>query len=67
MILNAIQRESVKVAVRETCDKRKCLLRAINVRTNQVHVVVSIGDTKSEEVFNAFKANATRQMRQNGC
>jgi REP element-mobilizing transposase RayT len=42
-------------------------LRAINVRTNHVHVVVSIGEKKPELALNAFKANATRQMRQDGC
>jgi hypothetical protein len=30
-------------------------------------VVVSIGAQKSELALNAFKANATRQMRQDGC
>ncbi len=38
----------------------------MNVRTNHVHVVVSIGAKKSELALNAFKANATRQMKQDG-
>jgi hypothetical protein len=41
-------------------------LRAVNVRTNHAHVVVSIGAQKSELALNAFKANATRQMKQDG-
>ena len=65
--LNATQRESVDKAVRETCTVRNWFLRAINVRTNHAHIVVSIGDTKPERALNAFKANATRQMRQDGC
>ena len=65
--LNAAQRESVDKAVRETCDLRNWLLRAINVRTNHVHVVVSIGDTKPKQALNALKANATRRMRLDGC
>ena len=38
----------------------------MNVKTNHVHVVVSIGAKKSELALNAFKANATRQMKQDG-
>jgi REP element-mobilizing transposase RayT len=67
VILNAAQRQSVETAIRDTCEKRKWLLRALNVRTNHAHVVVSIGETKSELALNAFKANATRQMRTDGC
>jgi REP element-mobilizing transposase RayT len=65
--LVATQRESVEAAIRETCRIRKWLLRAISVRTNHVHVVASIGVAKPERALNAFKANATRQMRQDGC
>ena len=32
-----------------------------------MHAVASIGAKKSELALNAFKANATRQMRQDGC
>jgi REP element-mobilizing transposase RayT len=65
--LNAARRESIAKAIRATCSWRNWLLRAINVRTNHVHLVVSIGDTKPDRALNAFKANATRQMRQDGC
>jgi len=67
VILDANQRSSVETAICQTCVFRKWLLRAINVRTNHVHVVVSIGEKKPELALNAFKANATRQMRQDGC
>jgi REP element-mobilizing transposase RayT len=67
VILDAARREAVTAAIRETCNLRNWLLRALNVRTNHAHVVVSIGDTKPERALNAFKANATRQMRQEGC
>ena len=66
VILSSNQRASVETAIRETCIRRDWLLRAINVRTNHVHTVVSIGQQKSEIALNAFKANATRQMRQDG-
>jgi len=67
VLLDAARRVSVDKAIRETCDHRKWQLRALNVRTNHVHVVDSIGVKKSELALNAFKANATRQMKQDGC
>lgn len=66
MILNTEQRRSVEKAVRETCNLRSWMLYAINVRTNHVHVVVSIGEIKPERALNALKANGTRQMKQDG-
>ena len=62
--LNAKQRAVVEKAVREVCLHRKYRLRAINVRTNHVHVVVSIGVVKPSRALNALKANATRQLRE---
>jgi REP element-mobilizing transposase RayT len=67
VVLDAPRRRSVETAIRETCGYRCWTLRALNVRTNHVHAVVSIGATKSELALNALKANATRQMRQDGC
>ena len=67
VVLNSAQRQSVDCAVRDTCDFRKWHLHALNVRTNHVHVVVSIGSLRPERALTAFKANATRQMRQDGC
>jgi len=68
VVLNARQRRHcVKEAVKETCEVRGWDLRAINVRTNHAHTVVSIGTKKPEIALNAFKANATRKMRERGC
>ena len=39
-------------------------MRAINVRTNHIHTVVSASHKKPGRVLGAFKANATRQLRQ---
>ena len=64
--LNAAQRESVETAIRETCSLRNWLVHAINVRTNHVHVVVATGTARPEHALNAFKANATRQLRHDG-
>ncbi len=64
--LDANRRAAVENAVRETCLLRNWHLHAINVRTNHVHTVVAAGSKKPEIVLNAFKANATRQMREGG-
>jgi REP element-mobilizing transposase RayT len=66
LTLDIEQRGSVDNAIREVCEHRRWLLRAINVRTNHVHVVVSIGETKPGHALNALKAYATRRMRQDG-
>ena len=65
LILRARHRKSVEAAIRETCTKRQWSLQAINVRTNHVHTVVS-ANRRAGLVLNAFKANATRQLRQDG-
>src|SRR3989442_1099204 len=39
--LNAQKRKIVEKALREVCDHRQYILRAINVRTNHVHTVVT--------------------------
>jgi REP element-mobilizing transposase RayT len=65
LILGSSQRKSVEAAIRETCKIRKWSLLAFNVRTNHVHTVVS-SDRDPELVLIALKANATRQLRQDG-
>ncbi|HEX9929555.1 MAG TPA: transposase [Pyrinomonadaceae bacterium] len=66
VIFNSNQRECIAEAIQETCKLRDWLLKALNVRTNHVHLVVSIGDSKPERAISAFKANATRKMKENG-
>ena len=39
----------------------------MNVRTNHVHTVVRAPDANASKVLQAIKANATRQMREDGC
>jgi REP element-mobilizing transposase RayT len=62
-ILGARERGAVEHAIRETCRIRKWQLHAVNVRTNHVHAVVT-ANHKPGLVLNAFKANATRQLRE---
>jgi REP element-mobilizing transposase RayT len=62
LVLDAEQRIVVERAVREVCTHRTYILRAINVRTNHIHTVVTAA-CKPEPVLNAFKAYATRELR----
>ena len=64
--LSSRQRLAVEEAIRETCQIRKWCLWAMNARTNHIHTVVS-APCKPENIRTAFKANATRKMRESGC
>ena len=64
--LDARQRQSVDSAIREVCEHRRWLLHALNVRTNHVHVVASIGTVEPERALNAFKSYSTRRLRRDG-
>jgi REP element-mobilizing transposase RayT len=65
--LNAARRRSIMHAVRETCEIRRWMLYALNVRTNHAHSVIHAPNSSPGIVLSALKANATRQMRQDGC
>ncbi len=64
-ILNGPRRRVVEHAIREVCRLREYGLFAINVRTNHGHTVVS-SVRKPGIVMNAFKSNATRELRSAG-
>jgi REP element-mobilizing transposase RayT len=61
--LNARHRTLVEQAIRETCEIRKWSFWAVNARTNHVHAVMT-ASCKPERVLSAFKANATRKLRE---
>ena len=63
--LDARQRQAVEQALRDVCVYRGFNLRAINVRTNHVHAVVS-AMLKPEPILSAFKSYATRALRNGG-
>jgi REP element-mobilizing transposase RayT len=63
--LDEKRRPVVEKTIREVCDHRNWLLRAINVRTNHVHTVVT-ADRGPEPVMDTFKAYATRRMTEAG-
>jgi REP element-mobilizing transposase RayT len=63
--LSRRQRKAVEEAIRETCKIRKWGFWVTNIRTNHVHTVVSAA-CKPEKILSAFKANATRKLREVG-
>jgi REP element-mobilizing transposase RayT len=65
VILDVLSCVAVDAAIREVCQFRHWGLRALNVRTNHVHAVVSAA-CHPEKVLNDFKAYATRRLRRDG-
>ena len=59
-------RGAIEQGIRAICGIRKWTLWAFSVRTNHVHAVVT-ANCKPKRVATAFKANATRKMREVGC
>lgn len=65
IVLSDEMRIAVEDAIRELCVRRGFLLRAVNVRTNHVHSVVSAAQ-KPERIADALKACSTKRLRDNG-
>jgi REP element-mobilizing transposase RayT len=63
--LNSKQRTIVEQAVRDVCKHRRYRMRAINVRTNHAHSVVS-ALSYPEPILDAFKSYSTRALRAAG-
>ena len=59
-------RAAVLSAIKETCEVRRWILWASNIRSNHVHSVVS-ANSKPRPVLRALKANATRVLRERRC
>jgi len=59
------QRIVVEQAVRDVCTHRRYRMRAINVRTNHAHTVVS-ALSYPEPILDAFKSYSTRALREAG-
>ena len=66
VLLDAPRRIATDEAIKEVCEHRGWKLWAINVRINHGHVVTTIGPRKPHLALNAFKAYATRKMREGG-
>ncbi len=63
--LNKAQRNATDVAIRGLCKDRGWDLKALNVRTNHAHSVVS-AQMKPERIADAMKARATKEVREKG-
>lgn len=63
--LSIAAREVAARTMNEVCAHRGWVLRALNVRTNHVHVVVGAAD-KPEKVMNDLKAWSTRRLKEAG-
>jgi len=64
-ILNEAQRQCVEQAIRGVAGYRGWVVHALNVRSNHVHVVVTVDDVvQPEKVMNDFKVWATRRLRE---
>jgi REP element-mobilizing transposase RayT len=61
-ILNGQQRRVVEQAIRNVCEHRGYGLMAVHIRTNHAHSVVA-SRREPELILNAFKSNATRELR----
>ena len=66
-LLDAMRRKIAEEAIRAVCAYRDWHLHAVSVRMNHVHSVASIGTVSPDRALNAFKAYATRLMRQRNC
>ncbi|MCC6573774.1 MAG: transposase [Planctomycetes bacterium] len=65
LTLDAAMRKVVRLAIEECCAFRGWPLRALNVRTNHVHVVIP-PDAPGDDMIHDLKARATRKLREAG-
>lgn len=59
------ERALIDQAIKDVCNDRKYLLRALTVRSNFAHAVVS-SDRKPEIIMGSFEACATRKLSESG-
>ena len=62
-VLDAEQREVVKNTIERHCEIRGWNLRAVNCRSNHLHIVVS-ADRSPNDIRKQFKAWCTRHLKQ---
>ena len=66
VVLDDSARQTVTRTIQGHCELRRWDLHALNVRTNHVHVVVSVGEIAPEKVLGQLKAWTTRRLRESG-
>jgi REP element-mobilizing transposase RayT len=65
VVLDTTQRTIVTNTITEVCEHRSYMLRAVNVRSNHVHAVIS-RPMRPEKIVNDLKSYATRRLREAG-
>ncbi|MBX7061661.1 MAG: transposase [Pyrinomonadaceae bacterium] len=65
VILTEQMRVIVHDSIRSLCNTREFILKAVNIRTNHGHIVLSASQ-KPERIADALKANATKALREAG-
>jgi len=66
LLLDDSARQTVMRTIQKHCELRQWDLHALSVRTNHVHVVVSVGEIAPEPVLSQLKAWTTRRLRESG-
>jgi REP element-mobilizing transposase RayT len=61
-LLDARMRSAVDAAVRRCCGKRGWTVRALAVRSNHVHLVVTVPDASPGKAMGILKVEATRAL-----
>jgi len=64
VLLNARFRRVVEQAVRDTCRVKHWTLHVLNVRSNHVHVVLTVPDRPPERIMASLKAWASRRLNE---
>jgi REP element-mobilizing transposase RayT len=62
--LSREQRQLVEDTIRETCQRSRWRLHAVNCRTNHVHVVVTAVDHSADHVMSHLKAWCSRRLNE---
>ena len=62
-VLSTTDRNLVETTIRKHCEIRDWELRAVSVRSNHVHIVVTASATKPETAVAQFKAWCTRNLK----
>lgn len=65
VVLTKQMRVIVHDSIRSLCIRRELILKAVNIRTNHGHIVLSASQ-KPERIADALKANATKALREAG-
>lgn len=66
-LIDAHARGVIDQTIREVAAHRHWTIRALNIRTNHIHIVITAPDHTPERVLIDLKSWSTRQLIENGC